>query len=328
VHWQVVALVSTLFKTKKCDVEHVLVIVPVNTLRNWQNEFEKWFETGYSPFEVFVLSEATSSTPQRAKILEEWSETGGVLLIGYDNFRNLVNGTRVRNAEHKELFRKSLLETPGLVVCDEGHMLKNETAGITQAVMSIRTKRRIILTGTPLQNNLGEYRTMVNFVAPELLGTPSEFKKSFETPILKGQATDSSDEEVAEMRKRVHVLWEMLKCCVHRCDYSVLAKYLPPKHEFIISVRLSPLQVALYKAYLENVEKAASKEEKKPATSGISLFKAYHTLAKVCSHPGALLELEGKERDKKAYESMDDFVVSSSEEEWVSPLNKLSLNRP
>jgi transcriptional regulator ATRX len=239
----------------------------------------------------------------------------------YDNFRNLVNGARVRKPEHKELFRKSLLETPGLVVCDEGHMLKNESAGITQAVMSIRTKRRIILTGTPLQNNLGEYRTMVDFVAPGMLGTPREFKKSFETPILRGQAIDSTDEDVAEMRKRVHVLWDMLKCCVHRADYTVLAKYLPPKHEFVILVRLSPLQVALYSRYLDVTRQAQAegKDAKKSGNSGVSLFKAYHTLAKVCSHPSALLELEGKEREKKAYESMDDFVVSSSEEEWVSP---------
>lgn len=111
----------------------------------------------------------------KLKILKSWSECGkdannkqaGCLLLGYEAFRSLVfyhNSKKSKqNYTEKELERfqqnihKYLLD-PGadLVVCDEGHMIKNQRSTTSMAVNEIRTRRRIVLTGTPIQNNLKE----------------------------------------------------------------------------------------------------------------------------------------------------------------------------
>jgi transcriptional regulator ATRX len=89
-------------------------------------------------------------------------------LLGYTMFRQLVEP---KKADINEKFKQFLVK-PGanLIVCDEGHMLKNEGTKLSNCINQVETKRRIVLTGTPLQNNLNEYHSMVSFVKPNLLG--------------------------------------------------------------------------------------------------------------------------------------------------------------
>jgi hypothetical protein len=73
-------------------------------------------------------------------------------------------------------------------------------------MLKVRTKRRIVLTGTPLQNKLAEYHTLVKFVYPGLLSTVREFKKRFQKPIESGQHADAEPAAVSLMKRRTHVL--------------------------------------------------------------------------------------------------------------------------
>lgn len=220
----------------------------------------------------------------RANMLMEWHNEGGVMILGYDMFRNLANPTAPRiRKKVRESLQTSLIDPgPDMIVCDEGHLLKNEKTSLSKAITRIKTMRRIVLTGTPIQNNMKECKAfvcflgltivecriylmenyshpsvdycMVQFVKPKLLGTYTEYMNRFVNPITNGQYTDSTPYDIQLMRKRAHVLHKLLDGCVQRRDYSVLAPFLPPKLEFVISVQLTPMQITLYKvANLGNI---------------------------------------------------------------------------
>ena len=235
---------------------HILVIVPINTIQNWQAEFNLWLpeeaSADKSPlaadggevrprnFRVRLLNDSLRNLAQRFKVIEEWRRDGGVLLMGYELYRQLAN-KRQRKKKRTAAARrnndpecidieeedraKDMLDEiygalvdpgPDLVICDEGHRIKNSHASTSQALKSIRTRRRVVLTGYPLQNNLMEYWCMVDFVRPNFLGNKSEFSNMFERPITNGQCADSTPKDKRLMMHRAHVLTGLLKGFVQR----------------------------------------------------------------------------------------------------------------
>lgn len=95
---------------------------------------------------------------------------------------------------------------------------------------------------------------MVQFVKPNLLGKYNEYLNRFVNPITNGQYVDSTPQDILMMKRRSHILHKMLDGCVQRKDYSVLAPYLPVKHEYVVYIKLTKLQVELYKvSVFENV---------------------------------------------------------------------------
>lgn len=325
---QVVALTHTLIKNSDdTHVTRILVVCPLNTVLNWVNEFNIWLKDlkGFEDFYIYEINKLKQNV-DRANRLMEWHNDGGVMILSYDMFRNLTNeNNKSVRKKIRESLKTSLVDPgPDLVICDEGHLLKNEKTSISKAMMRLRTLRRIVLTGTPLQNNLKEYYCMVQFVKPNLLGKYTEYLNRFVNPITNGQYTDSSEYDLLLMRRRAHVLHKMLDGCVQRRDYSVLTPFLPPKYEYIISVKLSPMQISLYKHYMENKASQGDGGRK-----GSILFQDFQNLQRIWTAPKVLrynsdrYEVEMQKRkdlesEDESIGSIKDFIDDDDSESAVS----------
>ncbi|XP_077517746.1 uncharacterized protein LOC144128303 isoform X2 [Amblyomma americanum] len=322
--FQVISFLHTLMTHEVAGplLRTALVVCPYNTVLNWANEFERWIDDNGLKMKVYETS-SIRVNDVRLEVLERWHRRGGVAIIGYDMFRRLVNTPgRGKKKTMQEKFRKLLLDPgPKLVVCDEGHVLKNESTGLSKAMSQLKTCRRIVLTGTPLQNNLQEYHCMVNFVKPGLLGTKNEFRNRFVNPIANGQCADSTIHDVKLMKKRVHILHRLLDGCVQRCGYDSLAPYLPPKCEYVISVRLSDVQVSLYRHFLQHLARGG----RHPGSQGTSLFWDFNMLRNIWTHP-LLLELSAERlaarellKEQEESDAMDSFIDDGSLSEKSTP---------
>uniref|UniRef100_A0AAR2KTB9 RAD54 like 2 n=1 Tax=Pygocentrus nattereri TaxID=42514 RepID=A0AAR2KTB9_PYGNA len=321
------------------------VLAIVNTLQNWLAEFNLWIpppealppdtDPAYitpRTFKVHILNDEHKTTSTRAKVVEDWYRDGGVLLMGYEMYRLLslkksfVAGRKKKNKKpsgptiidldeedrQQELLKgiERALSQPGpdVVICDEGHRIKNCHASISQALKGIHTRRRVVLTGYPLQNNLLEYWCMVDFVRPDFLGTRQEFSNMFERPILNGQCVDSTEQDLQLMRYRSHVLHSLLEGFVQRRGHDVLRSHLPEKREHVILVRLSALQRALYTEFMNRFREAGN-------TGWLSLnpLKAFCICCKIWNHPDVLYEALQKENLANEQDlDLEDITASSA----------------
>ncbi|KAH9519844.1 hypothetical protein Btru_071056 [Bulinus truncatus] len=324
----VIAFVHTILSHEKV-LKHrtCLVVSPLNTVLNWKNEWGMWLDEE-DQLEVWELASCKQNAA-RANALKDWQASGGIMIIGYEMYRNLTIGARCKNKRLKKIFTETLVDPgPDLVICDEGHILKNEASAISKAMNQMRTKRRVVLTGTPLQNNLNEYHCMVNFVKPNLLGTRKEFNNRFISPIQNGQCTDSTPRDVKVMKARAHILHEMLAGCVQRRDYSALTKFLPPKQEYVISVRLTNIQIELYEKYMELTGQGADGVF---SNKGARLFTDYQNLMKIWTHPWVLKLAEIRDESKVKFDDDDSFIDDddSDEERSFSRIpTQISEDRP
>lgn len=160
---------------------------------------------------------------------------------------------------------------------------------------------------------------MVQFVKPNLLGKYQEYMNRFVNPITNGQYTDSTEYDIQIMRRRAHVLHKLLDGCVQRRDYSVLAPFLPPKHEYVISIKLTPMQIKLYKHYMES--KSRSNDEN-GGRKGSILFQDFQNLQRIWTAPLVLrynsnryeLEMQRRkdlESEDESEGSLKDFIDDS-----------------
>ena len=170
-----------------------------------------------------------------------------------------------------------------LIMCDEGHRLKNSENQTYQALSNSSAKRRVLLSGTPIQNDLLEYFSLVHFVNSGILGTAQEFKKKFETPILRGRDADATDKQKDAGNEKLQELLGIVNKCILRRTQALLTKYLPVKYEEVICCKLTQFQADLYNGFTSILCN-------KLDTNSSSL-SAITTLKKICCHPSLVYEM-------------------------------------
>ncbi|KAI0223658.1 hypothetical protein L0F63_003207, partial [Massospora cicadina] len=228
----------------------ILILCPVSVRANWQLEFKKWIPASYLvDFSISVIGE-TDRLHQKALEIRRWYSSGGILILNYETWRNLSETKELLDDEESGFglsMQECLLDPgPGLVICDEGHIIKNPSSKISTLVKRIATPSKVCLTGYPIQNNLMEYWCMVDFVYPGYLGPEASFDEFFCKPITNALYYDCN---IAQLR--LYILTTVLESIVARKDMSILNSSLPPKIEIAISCKLSPLQAELYKDCLK-----------------------------------------------------------------------------
>ncbi|RMY03184.1 hypothetical protein D0868_07588 [Hortaea werneckii] len=223
---QCIALMWTLLRQSpdagKSTIQKCIIACPSSLVRNWANELGKWLgKDAITPFAV----DGKASKDELTLQMRQWASATGravtrpVLIVSYETLRMYV---------------QELAGTPiGLMLCDEGHRLKNGESQTFEALNGLNVKKRVILSGTPIQNDLSEYFALLNFANPGYLGTRQEFRKQFEIPILRGRDAAGSDADVQKGTERLTQLLAMVNKFIIRRSNEILSKYLPLKYEHV-----------------------------------------------------------------------------------------------
>lgn len=188
-----------------------LVVCPKSLMSSWYAELEKWEQ-----FISFNFFEPLKDDQVRTKV-SRWIRNAGLLIMTHERFRRLYCNNVSLPAD--------------LLIVDEAHLLKNTANLLYQAVEAHGTQRKLLLTGSPLQNHLMEYCSMIRLVQPTLFDEDS-FKKTYAKVIDKGALADASEEERAKGRTMICALTLLTEACVHRRSVAVLAHALPPMQDY------------------------------------------------------------------------------------------------
>lgn len=245
---QTISFLGYLRYIKNTNGPH-LVVVPKSTLNNWAREFAHW-----TP-EVHVLL-LQGDKEERHNLIEN-----RLLKCDFD----VVISSYEIVIKEKSSFRKFDWK---YIVIDEAHRIKNEDSLLSQIVRMFHSNNRLLITGTPLQNNLHELWALLNFLLPDVFGDSVTFDEWFQ-----------SDEE-----NLVQQLHKVLKPFLLRRIKSEVEKLLLPKKELNIYCKMSDMQRSWYQKILEKdidaVNGANGKKESKTRLLNIVM-----QLRKCCNHP-------------------------------------------
>lgn len=281
---QCITLIWTLLhQSPECkpEIDKAMVVSPSSLVKNWYNEVGKWLGGRIQPLAI-----DGGSKDEIDRKLEGFMNQRGtrvlspILIISYETFRL-----------HVGVLQKGSV---GLIICDEGHRLKNSDNQTYQALDSLKTSRRVLISGTPIQNDLLEYFSLVHFVNSGILGTAHEFKKHFELPILKGRDAAASEADRQLGEERLKELTSIVNRCMIRRTSDILSKYLPVKIEQVVCCRLTPLQTELYQRFLRQAKPAEELREGKMTVSSLSSITS---LKKLCNHPALIYDKCVEEED-------------------------------
>ncbi|XP_051748809.1 probable global transcription activator SNF2L1 [Ctenopharyngodon idella] len=247
---QTIALLGYLKHYRNIPGPH-MVLVPKSTLHNWMNEFKRWVPT----LKAVCL---IGNKDDRAAFIRDVMMPGewDVCVTSYEMV-----------IREKSVFKKFNWR---YLVIDEAHRIKNEKSKLSEIVREFKTTNRLLLTGTPLQNNLHELWSLLNFLLPDVFNSASDFDSWFDTNNCLG------DQKLVE---RLHAV---LRPFLLRRIKAEVEKSLPPKKEVKIYLGLSKMQREWYTRILMkdiDILNSAGKMDK------MRLLNILMQLRKCCNHP-------------------------------------------
>nr|XP_034903014.1 protein PHOTOPERIOD-INDEPENDENT EARLY FLOWERING 1-like isoform X2 [Populus alba]TKR84721.1 protein PHOTOPERIOD-INDEPENDENT EARLY FLOWERING 1-like isoform X4 [Populus alba] len=234
-----------------------LIVVPTSVMLNWETEFLKWCP-------AFKILTYFGSAKERKCKRQGWLKP--------NSFHVCITTYRLVIQDSKVFKRKKWK----YLILDEAHLIKNWKSQRWQTLLNFNSKRRILLTGTPLQNDLMELWSLMHFLMPHVFQSHQEFKDWFSNPItgmVEGQ--ERVNKEVVD---RLH---NVLRPFILRRLKRDVEKQLPMKHEHVIYCRLSRRQRNLYEDFI-----ASSETQATLATANFfGMISIIMQLRKVCNHP-------------------------------------------
>ncbi|KAG7660567.1 MOT1 [[Candida] subhashii] len=247
-----------------------LVICPPSLTGHWEQEINQ-----YAPFMSVLVYAGNPATriPLRSKFADV-----DVVVTSYDVSRNDVDYISSQDYNY--------------CVLDEGHIIKNAASKLTKSVKRVRAEHRLILSGTPIQNNVLELWSLFDFLMPGFLGTEKIFHEKFAKPIAasRNSKTSSKEQEAGALAlESLHK--QVLPFMLRRLKEDVLSD-LPPKIIQDYYCELSELQRKLYKDFAKS-QKATVQEEVttqgKEKEGKTHVFQALQYMRKLCNHPALVL---------------------------------------
>ncbi|OWF44499.1 DNA excision repair protein ERCC-6-like [Mizuhopecten yessoensis] len=238
-----------------------IIVCPTTVMYQWVKEFHTWWPL----FRVAILHSSGSYTCSEAELVRSIVKDRGVLITSFNTF-----------VIHQALLIKYNWH---YVVLDEGHKIRNPDAQVTVAVKQFRTYHRIILSGSPIQNNLKELWSLFDFVFPGKLGTLPDFMAHFSVPIVQGGYSNASEVQVMTAYKCACVLRDTINPYLLRRMKADVKIDLPNKNEQVLFCRLTDEQRQVYMEYLQSRECQAILSGK------FQVFAGLITLRKICNHP-------------------------------------------
>lgn len=262
-----------------------LVLVPLSTMPNWLSEFALWapnlnvveYHGGAKARATIRQYEWHASNPSQSNKKTDAFKFN-VLLTTYEMV--LVDSSYLRGVPWEVL------------VVDEGHRLKNSGSKLFSLLNTFSFQHRVLLTGTPLQNNLGEMYNLLNFLQPASFPSLSSFEERFNDL--------TTAEKVDELKKLVspHMLRRLKKDAMQN---------IPPKTERMVPVELSSIQAEYYRAMLtknyqilRNIGKGVAQQ---------SMLNIVMQLRKVCNHPYLI---PGTEPESGSVEFLHEMRIKAS----------------
>ena len=203
-----------------------LIVVPTSVILNWDKEFKKWAPG------LKVLTYYGTVKERKEKRLG-WSKNNAfhVCITSY----NIV-------LHDAKAFRRQKWQ---YLILDEAHNIKNFKSLRWQTLLNFNTRRRLLLTGTPLQNSVMELWSLMHFLMPHVFQSHSEFKDWFSTPL-----TSMVEGAAAVNKGIVRRLHTILRPFLLRRLKKDVATQLPPKHEHVVLCPLSKRQRFLYEEFM------------------------------------------------------------------------------